>query len=235
MVGGNMLESLGMRLNGLTVASPHKEAALQIADIVSPIASDAESANILVRNNGYWQADTTDPDVVFMANRERAVAMHRKRAAVVGCGGAGRAIAAALAQSGAEVTLVNRSPQRGNHAARLLRLPYIPLREFDAAGYDIVVNATPVGRDDNLTPFRPESLEEEAVVIDLVYGSRPTPLVSGNGKPHRVVIDGRDVLLTQVLRQFQLMTGKKMPVAVASGALGQRPAATQHINRACGG
>jgi 3-dehydroquinate dehydratase/shikimate dehydrogenase len=235
MAGGNTLESLGMRLNGLTVASPHKEAVLQIADIVSPIASDAESANILVRNNGYWQADTTDPDVVFMANRERDVAMHRKRAAVVGCGGAGRAIAAALAQSGADVTLVNRSPQRGNHAAKLLRLPYVPLREFDAGGYDIVVNATPVGRDDNLAPFRPESLEKEAVVIDLVYGSRPTPLVSKNGKPGRVVIDGRDVLLTQVLRQFQLMTGKNMPVAVASGALGQRLSATEQINTASGG
>jgi len=235
MVGGNLLESLGMRLNGLTVASPHKEVVLQIADVISPIASNAESANILVRNNGYWQADTTDPDVVFMANREREVAMHRKRAAVVGCGGAGRAIAAALVQSGANVTLVNRSPQRGNHAAKLLRLPYIPLLDFDAGGYDIVVNATPVGRDDNLTPFRPESLDPETVVIDLVYGSRPTRLVSGNGKPDRVVIDGRDVLMTQVLRQFHLMTGKKMPVAVASDALGRRFPAAAGVNRACSG
>ncbi|HEY8185212.1 MAG TPA: 2-dehydropantoate 2-reductase N-terminal domain-containing protein, partial [Pyrinomonadaceae bacterium] len=197
-------------------------------------ASNAESANILVRNNGHWRADTTDPDVVFMANREREVAMHRKRAAVVGCGGAGRAIAAALTQSGADVTLVNRSPQRGNHAAELLRLPYIPLGEFDAGGYAIVVNATPVGRDDNLAPFRPESLEEDAVVIDLVYGSKPTRLVTGNGKPRRVVIDGRDVLLTQVLRQFQLMTGKNMPVAVASDALGRRVPSTERMNRACG-
>jgi 3-dehydroquinate dehydratase/shikimate dehydrogenase len=234
-IGGNMLDSFGMRLNGLTVVSPHKEAALQIADEISPIASNAESANILVRNNGHWRADTTDPDVVFMANREREVAMHQKQAAVVGCGGAGRAIAAALVQSGAEVTLVNRSLQRGNHAAKLLRLPYKPLREFDAAGYDIVVNATPVGRDDNDVPFRPESLEEDAVLIDLVYGSKPTRLVSWNGKPNRVVIDGRDVLLTQVLRQFQLMTGKKMPVAVASGALGRPSPAAEHTNRACGG
>ena len=67
-----------------------------------------------------WSADTTDPEVIYMASRERNVKVNRKRAAVIGCGGAGRAIAAALVQSGAGVTLVNRGVERGNHAAELL-------------------------------------------------------------------------------------------------------------------
>jgi 3-dehydroquinate dehydratase/shikimate dehydrogenase len=49
------------------------------------------------------------------------------------------------------------------------------------------------------------------VVIDLVYGSRPTPLVNNTLARHQVAIDGRDVLLTQVRNQFRLMTGKEMP------------------------
>ena len=44
-------------------------------------------------------------------------------------------------QSGAGVTLVNRGAERGNHAAELLSLPYLPLPDFDAEGFDIVVNA----------------------------------------------------------------------------------------------
>lgn len=216
------LDSLGMPINGMTVASPHKEAALPTAKIVSSMARYAESANILVRNNGWWTADTTDPEVIYMASRDRCVEVKDKRAAVIGCGGAGRAIAAALMQSGAEVTLINRGAERGHHAAELLGLSYLPLPGFDAEGYDIVVNATPVGRDSEEVPFQIETLNNEAVVIDLVYGSRPTPLVGRTLEREQVVIDGRDVLLTQVLQQFQMMTGKVMSPALALETLGRQ-------------
>jgi shikimate 5-dehydrogenase len=86
------------------------------------------------------------------------------------------------------------------------------LREFEADGYDIVVNATPVGRDTDEAPFALEGLNDDAVVIDLVYGSRPTPLVGTTRARRQIAIDGRDVLVTQVSRQFHLMTGKEMPV-----------------------
>jgi len=222
VVRSKVLDALGLPLNGMTVASPHKEAALLTAKMVSPMARQAESANILVRNNGWWNADTTDPEVIYMASRERSIQVRHKRAAVIGCGGAGRAIAAALVQSGAGVTLINRGADRGHHAAELLGLPYIPLPDFDAHGYDIVVNATPVGRDSNEVPFRIERLNDEVVIIDLVYGSAPTPLVGSSLERDQQVIDGRDVLLTQVLRQFRMMTGQEMSATMALETLGRR-------------
>jgi 3-dehydroquinate dehydratase/shikimate dehydrogenase len=220
VVEAGVLESLGMPIKGLTVASPNKEAALLITEMVSPMARRAESANILVRSNGCWKADTTDPEVVFMAHQELGVQMKRKRAAVIGCGGAGRVMAAALDGFGAGVTLVNRGAERGHHAARLLDLPYAPLQGFSAEGYDIVVNATPVGRDDGEAPFKLETLGEDAAIIDLVYGSAPTPLIASARAPERVVIDGRGVLRAQVQRQFQLMTGTEMPTNLLSEKLG---------------
>jgi 3-dehydroquinate dehydratase / shikimate dehydrogenase len=206
------LDAFGLPINGMTVASPHKEAAVMTAKTVSGMVRQTEAANLLVRNNGWWTADTTDPDVVYTASRDRSVRVKEKRAAVIGCGGAGRAIAAALVESGAGVTLINRGSERGEHAAALLGLSYIPLRDFDADGYDIVVNATPVGRDTDEVPFELERLSGDAVVIDLVYGSRPTPLVDTTRARRQVAIDGRDVLVTQVSRQFRMMTGKEMPV-----------------------
>ncbi|HET8781301.1 MAG TPA: type I 3-dehydroquinate dehydratase [Pyrinomonadaceae bacterium] len=210
-----VLDGIGFPINGMTVASPHKEEALQAATNVSSMARQAEAANILVRNNGWWNADTTDPDVVYSAKKQRSVNVREKRAAVIGCGGAGRAIAAALVESGAGVTLINRGVERGEHAAALLGLDYVPLPDFDAHGYDIVVNATPVGRDTDEIPFKIERLNNEAVVIDLVYGSRPTPLIGGTRARRQVAIDGRDVLLTQVRHQFQMMTGREMPDAIS--------------------
>jgi 3-dehydroquinate dehydratase/shikimate dehydrogenase len=220
VVEGQVLRSLNMPIKGLTVASPHKEAALMTPGSVSALARRAESANILVRNNGSWKVDTTDPAVVAIASRERGLQMKRKRAAVIGCGGAGRAIATALDQSGAGVTLVNRGAERGNYAAQLLDLPYIPLSGFSADGYDILVNATPVGRDDGELPFKVETVGEDAVVIDLVYGSGPTPLIAGALALARETIDGREVLMTQVLRQFQMMTGREMPASLVREKLG---------------
>lgn len=205
------LDAIGLPLNGMTVASPHKEAALSIAKVSSPMAKQADSSNILVRNNGWWNADTTDTEVVYLASQQRSLDMKHKRAAVIGCGGAGRAIAAALVNLGAEVTLINRGAARGQYAAQLLNLPYIPLKGFNAEAYDIVVNATPVGRDDKAAPFKLETLNDEAVIIDLVYGSTTTPLVENSLAREQVVIDGRDVLWTQVNRQFHLMTGNHMP------------------------
>jgi 3-dehydroquinate dehydratase/shikimate dehydrogenase len=205
-VTSRKLDQFGIPINGMTVASPHKEEAVLTAKTVSGMVRQTEAANILVRNNGWWTADTTDPDVVY------GVSVKEKRAAVIGCGGAGRAIAAALVKSGAGVTLINRGAERGEHAAALLGLPYIPLREFDAEGFDIVVNATPVGRDTDEAPFEVERLNQDAVVIDLVYGSRPTHIVDTTRARQQLAIDGRDVLVTQVSHQFRLMTGKEMPI-----------------------
>jgi 3-dehydroquinate dehydratase/shikimate dehydrogenase len=220
VVGAHELSALGMPVKGLTVASPHKEVILSHAETASLTARRAESANIVVRAGGSWRADTTDPEVVFMAQHERRVPVRESRAAVIGCGGAGRAIAAALAQSGAEVTLVNRSAGRGHYASQLLALPYTPLSEFSAAGYDIVVNATPVGRDDGAAPFRLETLGEEVALIDLVYGSAPSPMMAYARTFGRTAIDGREVLLTQVLSQFRMMTGVEMPAALLRQKLG---------------
>lgn len=212
-VTSRKLDEFGLPINGMTVASPHKEEAVLTAKTVSGMVRQTEAANILVRNNGWWNADTTDPDVVY------SVSVKEKRAAVIGCGGAGRAIAAALVQSGAGVTLINRGAERGEHAAALLGLPYIPLRDFDAEGYDIVVNATPVGRDTDEAPFEVERLNNNAVVIDLVYGARPTHIVDTTRARQQFAIDGRDVLVTQVSHQFRLMTGKDMPVDLAQEIL----------------
>ncbi|HXQ74418.1 MAG TPA: type I 3-dehydroquinate dehydratase [Pyrinomonadaceae bacterium] len=221
------LDALGFPINGMTVGSPHKEEAFITAKNISSMVRQTQAANILVRNNGWWNADTTDPDVIYSANQQN-VSIHDKRAAVIGCGGAGRAIAATLAKSGADVTLINRSAERGEYAASLLGLPYKPLLDFDAKGYDIVVNATPVGRDTDDAPFKLERLNSDAVVIDLVYGPRPTPLIDSTHARHQVAIDGRDVLVTQVRNQFRLMTGKEMSAALAFEVLGRPSSNGKH-------
>lgn len=220
VVMGGKLETLGISIRGLTVASPHKEVAIHSAGASTHMVRRAGATNLFVRNNGHWKAETTDPEGVVLAILARGYQIEGKKAAVIGCGGAGRAVAAALDQAGAKVTLVNRGFERGHRAVELLGFPFIPLSEFSVQGFSIVVNATPVGRDDNRMPFDVDELSEDAVVVDLVYGSSPTPLVSNALDMGRVAIDGREVLFVQACCQFQLMTGVEMPVDLAREILG---------------
>ena len=95
LAGCQALEPLGVSIKGLTVVSPHKEVALELAGASTPMVRRAGSTNIFLRNNGHWKADTTDPQGVSSAVRRRGITLKGRRAAVVGCGGAGRAVAAA--------------------------------------------------------------------------------------------------------------------------------------------
>jgi 3-dehydroquinate dehydratase/shikimate dehydrogenase len=165
-------------------------------------------------------AHTTDPAGVLRPLRARGIAVASRPVAVIGCGGAGRAIAAALVESGAAVSLVNRGVERGLGVAARFGVPFIPLSEFNPEGFAVVVNATPVGREPGEVPFAIERLSPGATVVDLVYGPRPTQLVCRARGPARAVIDGREVFLVQGRRQFRLMTGRPLGVRSARQSLG---------------
>jgi 3-dehydroquinate dehydratase/shikimate dehydrogenase len=224
LVERRAIEALGFSVGAFCIVSPHKEVALDATKLRTHIVERAWSTNFFVKEGNDWTADTTDPEGVLVTLRERGVDPRRQRIAVIGCGGSGRAVAAALQQAGADVTLVNRGRDRASFARRLLQLPFCPLDSFTAHGYSVVINATPVGRDGAATPFNPEGLSASAVVVDFAYGANATPLVASMRERGQTTIDGRDVLMTQAMTQFRLMTGQEMPAHLARRILGREPA-----------
>lgn len=214
------LAAMGLSVDGLTVASPHKESAARLAERSSDMVRRAGSSNVCVRQNGEWLAETTDPHGVLDTLGQCGVSAVSKNVAVVGCGGSGRAIAAALQCTGARVTLVNRGRERGELAVHMLGLPFIPLSKFSVSGFSIVVNATPVGSRPEELPFGVDELDAGAMVIDHVYGDAPTALMSRTRELGRVGVDGREILLSQVRRQFWLMNSLDLPMDEARETLG---------------
>jgi 3-dehydroquinate dehydratase/shikimate dehydrogenase len=225
VVESDALDELGFPLRGLSIVSPHKTIAISATKRRSDIVQRALSTNLFRRDHeNEWVADSTDSQGVMLTLRDRGVKTRNVRAAVIGCGGSGRAMAAALHAAGADVTLVNRGFERGSLAVTLLQLPFLPLRSFSCEGYSIVVNATPVGRDSDDTPFPVQRLRRDAVVVDLVYRDGPTPLINRTRGPGRITIDGWDMLMAQARHQFELMTGSEMPEELIRHALGISPA-----------
>ncbi len=210
---------------------PHKEAALSVATRASERALGAGAANLLVRNGKGWWADTTSSVVEPL--RAAGLDPTHVAAAVVGCGGAGRSVAQELRDlAAADVQLVNRSAHRGEYASRLLGLAWVPLAGFSPGGFDIVVNATPVVDE---PVFSVDELSEHAVVVDLAY--RPdsdTALIAAARARGHLTVDGRQVLLAEVARQFELFAEQPLPPEAVQVALGNGREAP--LNRAgCGG
>ena len=222
MVGSD-LAMAGLALRGVTVAAPHKEDALELADLPSPVARGCGAANVLWEDDGLWRADTTDPASVLQALAQTGIAPAGRRAAVIGCGGTGRAVAMALQQAGAEVTVVNRGWRRGSQAARLLGLPFVPLSRFCPHSHGLVVHATPLVERE---PFPVMGAGPDTVIVDMVYRDPPTPvMVAARARGLRAV-DGWEVLLLEVQEQFHLLTGRSMPGGLARFLLsGGEPAA----------
>ena len=213
LVESGAFDELGFSLRGLSVTTPYKRIAAAVGGAISPLVEWLGSANTLVRRGEVWEAESTDGAGVIAPLLARGISLASCSAAVLGAGGAGRAAAAALRGQGAEVVLVNRGTERGKRVARELRVSHRSLDGFDPAGHDVVVQATPVGRNagDPLV-LDPARLSATAVLIDLVYlQSAPSRLVSEARLAGRQAIDGREVLLAQAVPQFELMTGQVLP------------------------
>lgn len=230
LVESDAIAELGLALAGLSITTPHKEVAFAVAGATSPLSERLQAVNTLTPRRGVWEGESTDAEGVVEALRSRGVEPRGRRIAVIGCGGAGRAAALGLAAAGAQVVVANRGPERGMAAARSLGLPFVPLAELvpeRVAGapapddFAVYVHATPLGRrNSDELPLPVARLAPGAVVVDLVYGEAPTPLVSEARRRGLTAIDGREVLLCQAIPQFRSMTGRELPLEVAREALG---------------
>ncbi len=221
VVESDLLPRLGLPLAGFSVTAPFKEVAFAVAGATSPLADRLQSANSLVFHRGVWEGESTDGEGVLGALAARGIGVRGRHAAVLGSGGAGRAAALALARAGAEVVLVNRGVDHGIAAARLLRLPFVPLAEIEPSRFDLFVHATPLGRGvaDEL-PLAVTRVPNSAVAVDLVYGSEPTRWVVELRRRGVMAIDGREVLLAQAAPQFRMMTGRELPLELGRAVLG---------------
>jgi 3-dehydroquinate dehydratase/shikimate dehydrogenase len=228
LVLSGAMEAIGFPIMGLSVVSPHKEAALEVAKHCAPLCRQCVSSNLLVRRENEWTASTTDPEGIFH-NMSLGHPRPGTKVAIIGCGGSGRIAAAALSQAGANVTLVNRGAERGRWAARLLGLPFVPLQSFSALGYGAIVNATPVGRNGEQLPVNLAELGPEATVVDMVYNhTGETALAEQARALGHHVVDGWLILLAQARRQYYLMTGETMPMSLGRRLLGLPAAKAQN-------
>jgi 3-dehydroquinate dehydratase/shikimate dehydrogenase len=206
---------LPVTLSGLTVVSPFKEAALETAGATEdPDVCISGASNILLnKHDDKWIAKSTDAQGVIDALNKMADNWQQKNIVVIGCGGTGRTIAAALKRSEIKFALVNRTGLTGSKVAKTLGVSFIPLAIFNPSFFDIIIHATPLGKNAGEVPFDITLLKQGSMVIDHVYSlHKETELVKYCRLCNISVVDGVEMASLQIRHQFKYLTGIEMPV-----------------------
>lgn len=197
---------------GCNVTIPHKQAALAAADDASAAARAIGAANCIVPRAGAMFADNSD--AAGFLEPLAGTDLEGRTAAVVGAGGAARAILHALASRGiGSVLLYNRDVARAEAL----------LAEFGLAGearalaeaapeVALLVNASALGMAGYPEcPVSPAAMAPEGIVYDIVYAPLATPLLEAAGARGLCTIDGLAMLIGQAAVAFELFFGAPPP------------------------
>jgi shikimate dehydrogenase len=187
---------------GCNVTIPHKTRALELADVVEPAARACGAANVLTRVGETLVADNTDVAGIEAALAKHGVTLAGARVAVLGAGGAARAVAEAARRSdAADIVIAGRDLARAQAVARdfdarACRIDAVPIA-------DVYVNATPVGMEGQLSAsLLPPDAPAGAVAFDLVYTPTVTPFLVDADKRGLHPVPGTAMFLAQAAATF---------------------------------
>jgi shikimate dehydrogenase len=202
-----------LKIGGLSVTIPHKTNIIPMLDEVDDLARKIRAVNTVVNNDGRLTGHNTDAIGAFMALEEKTE-LAGKSCAIIGAGGAARAIGYILKEKNIEVTIINRSIGRGKTLADDLSCPFIPLNKFDDTGADILINTTSVGMSPytDHCPVPEHILKKGMVVMDIIYNPLETKLLAIAKNKGCIPVSGLGMFVYQGAEQLRLWTGENPPV-----------------------
>jgi 3-dehydroquinate dehydratase/shikimate dehydrogenase len=245
---GSLVDHGRLGFRGASVTVPHKENLLRFVEERRGAGGGADeqsrrigAANTLsVADDGQLECFNTDApgmlDALCAAMAIEPSGLAARPVAVIGAGGVGRAVAAALSQEGAAVTVFDITRWRVNALVAALHgeptasgapaqvTAGMP-QTLTCGGFDIYVNCTPVGMaggpGEGQSPL-PEDVPLDAgvTVFDCVYAPRRTPLLAQAEAAGARAVSGLDMFLRQAAMQFERWTGTPAPLDVFRQAVG---------------
>lgn len=205
--------------DGLIITVPHKISAFEQCDKVTERAKFIGAVNTMRRCHEGWEGDMLDGTGMVQAIKSKYIELNHKRVILAGAGGAGKAIAYELLISGvAELAIFDLDTARQQQLVEQLNKlgkAKVIAHDNNPAGYDLVVNATPMGMNgDPTAAFQLNQLTAEMSIADVVTSPEITPLVSHALTLNCTVVKGtemftqvRDLMVNFLLENIQKNNG----------------------------
>jgi 3-dehydroquinate dehydratase/shikimate dehydrogenase len=210
----DFLRTIGeFKISGFAVTIPHKQAIIRHLDECDPVARSIGAVNtVVVRGNGKLYGYNTDYVGVLRA-LERKIPLRGSRVLIFGAGGSARAVAFALAQTGAAVCVCARRPKQAVALARSVGGQAIPRAHLRKEFFDAIVNATPVGMFPHVNESPLDARELNChLLFDLIYRPRVTRLMQLAARRRIETVSGLDMFIAQGTAQWEIWMGQRAPL-----------------------
>jgi 3-dehydroquinate dehydratase/shikimate dehydrogenase len=215
----NVVARSGPGFRGLSVTIPHKVNALNFikgqGGYIEPLAMRIGAVNtILISREGKVSGYNTDfagaIDAITAGMGIAREELRAMRVAIVGAGGAARAIVAGMSEAGAELTIYNRTLGKARELAGEFGCGFAALEGLRDMDAKLLVNCTSVGMqpDVEATPVPREYFRSGITVFDTIYNPVETRLLREAKDAGAKTISGMDMFINQAIAQFKLFTGK---------------------------
>jgi 3-dehydroquinate dehydratase/shikimate dehydrogenase len=202
---------LDWNVRGLSVTAPHKAAVINSLDWIHPTAQAVGAVNTIVIGENEMRGYNTDVAGFLQPLKQKLGPLRDVRCAIIGAGGGARAALWALLEEGADAALFVRDESRISEASARLAVRSYPISAASFAGFDVVVNATPVGTRGALedqTLANADQFRGVRLAYDLVYNPLETRFLREARAAGCETLGGIEMLLAQANAQFKLWTGK---------------------------
>jgi len=220
--------SLGLR--GLNVTMPHKNAVITYLDETDSTAKAIGAVNTILNNQGKLIGYNTDGVGALRALKENGISPDGNKMLLLGAGGAAKAIAFQAAQEVEELVILNRTSEKAEKLAEVLRREFgkrvkggalsAEVLKKEMKDADILVNATSVGMhpDVNRSLVPSDLLRSDLCVMDIIYNPLETKLLKDAKSVGAKVVSGLEMLLYQGAVAFEIWTNCPAPVEVMKKA-----------------
>ena len=199
-------------IQGFSVTMPLKEDIIPLLERTDPLSTKIGAVNTVLRaQDGKFYGFNTDVAGI-VGPLERRLSLKGAKVLVLGAGGAARAAVFGCRDKGAEVWILNRTPETAQKLARQAGAKTIKRDAVAKTGFDVIINATPIGMTGQKAAqlLGPEDLTAR-IVFDLVYNPIETPLLKMARQKGLTAISGVEMFVQQGARQFEIWTGKPAP------------------------
>jgi shikimate dehydrogenase len=204
------MRQLGIR--GLGVTMPFKEEVIPMLDGLDSVAGEIHAVNTIVNEEGCLKGFNTDA-YGFITALSAHTDLLDKRVAIIGAGGAAKTIVWALKHYTKNISLYNKSIDRGENVAKLFDVEFKGSYDLLNATteYDILINATSVGFKSDNTLLSRDRFVQGTIVFDVVFVPIETSFMREARSAGCYAISGTEMLMHQACKQFELYTNLEAP------------------------